>query len=88
MDIKIAATATGFLGVAQMLPGSQMVAVLPLPFAQSMANHLSIRLLPLPFQMPEHIEIMMWHRRNEPDPGHAWFRQLVTDVARDLVARK
>lgn len=39
-----------------------------------------------PFEMPSIGEFLVWHTRNEGDPGHSWFRELMFEVARDSQA--
>jgi len=33
-------------------------------------------LMPLPFETPDTREVVIWHKRNEPDPAHAWLREV------------
>jgi DNA-binding transcriptional LysR family regulator len=40
-------------------------------------------MFPLPLRMPEIREVLVWHKRNEPDPGHAWLRDILIEVARE-----
>ncbi len=37
-----------------------------------------------PFEMPSIEEFLVWHSRNDADPGHTWFRRLILEVAQDL----
>jgi len=32
---------------------------------------------------PETREVLIWHKRNEPDPGHAWLREIILEIARE-----
>lgn len=41
-----------------------------------------------PFEMPKIEEILVWHSRNDADPGLAWFRELMVDVAHKLATPK
>jgi LysR family transcriptional regulator, mexEF-oprN operon transcriptional activator len=43
-----------------------------------------IKTFPLPFPIGEQHEILLWHKRNEPDPAHAWLRELIVALARKL----
>jgi len=38
--------------------------------------------VPDPQRRGEELEVVLWHKRREPDPAHAWFRQLVIDLGR------
>jgi DNA-binding transcriptional LysR family regulator len=42
-----------------------------------------MKMFPLPLRMPETREVLVWHKRNEPDPGHAWLREILIEVARE-----
>jgi len=43
-----------------------------------------VKVLPLPFDTPETREVVIWHKRNEPDPGHAWLRDMIIEAAREI----
>jgi DNA-binding transcriptional LysR family regulator len=43
-----------------------------------------IAMLECPLPLPKHSVNLVWHERYTKDPGHAWLRQLLTDVSRDL----
>ena len=45
-----------------------------------------LKIFALPFDALDGHEILLWHPRNEADPGHTWLRTLFIDVARDLSA--
>lgn len=37
-----------------------------------------------PFEIPAIGEFLVWHSRNDADPGHTWFRELMLEVALEL----
>jgi DNA-binding transcriptional LysR family regulator len=78
VELDLRVVTDNVLGVAFLLPGTRLVAILPEPLAKLLASFLAIRYVALPSGLLQerHIELF-WHRRNEPDPGHAWFRELV-----------
>jgi DNA-binding transcriptional LysR family regulator len=43
-----------------------------------------IRLLELPFDVPRLREKLAWNPRFTSSPGHAWMRQQLVDVAKEL----
>jgi hypothetical protein len=43
---------------------------------------LPIRSFAPPHEIADSREILVWHKRNESDPGHAWLRQLFIDSLR------
>jgi DNA-binding transcriptional LysR family regulator len=42
-----------------------------------------VKIFPLPTRVTETREVLVWHKRNEPDPGHAWMRDILVEVARE-----
>src|SRR5258707_503760 len=78
------ATAT-FLWAAQILATSDLVAVLPLNVAKNMvrSHQLDFRRLS---RSPKPIEAaMIWLRRLDNQPAHAWLRDVVIRVTRNLL---
>ena len=73
-----------FLSAAQILATSDLVSVLPLNVARNMtkSHHLVFR----PFsRSPKPIEAaMIWLRRLDNQPAHAWLRDVISRVTRDF----
>lgn len=84
LDIDVRATAQSLLELPFMLPGTPLVATLPDRVARLVAPVVPLKLLALPFDALNSHEVLLWHKRNEPDPGHAWLRTLFIEVAREL----
>jgi LysR family transcriptional regulator, nod-box dependent transcriptional activator len=84
LDIDVRATAQSLLELPFMLPGTPLVATLPDRVARLVAPMVPLKLLALPFDTLNSHEVLLWHKRNEPDPGHAWLRTLFIEVAREL----
>ncbi|MGB6451159.1 MAG: LysR family transcriptional regulator [Steroidobacteraceae bacterium] len=84
LDIDVRATAQSLLELPFMLPGTPLVATLPDRVARLVAPVVPLKLLALPFDTLNSHEVLLWHKRNEPDPGHAWLRKLFIEVAREL----
>jgi DNA-binding transcriptional LysR family regulator len=72
-----------FLSAAQILATSDLVSVLPLNVARNMVSHdLVFHRLS---RSPRPIEsAMIWLRRLDNQPAHAWLRDVITQVAGDL----
>jgi DNA-binding transcriptional LysR family regulator len=66
------------------LPGTRLVATLPERIAQMSVSSLAIKTFPLPVQHEPLNEILLWHKRNETDPAHAWFRELIVRLTLEL----
>ena len=62
------------------LPGSTLAATLPERVAQLYRRRPADQILPLPFEVPRTQEVLLWHKRHEPDPAHAWLRELIVKL--------
>jgi DNA-binding transcriptional LysR family regulator len=80
-DLDVRATTQGLLEIPFMLAGTQLVATLPADLARTFAKLAPVKLLPVPFETPDTHEVIIWHKRNEPDPGHAWLREVLIGAA-------
>jgi LysR family transcriptional regulator, nod-box dependent transcriptional activator len=83
VDIEVRATAQSLLQLPFLLSGTPLVATLPERLASMLAPIVPMKIFALPFEMANTREILLWHKRNEPDPGHAWLRDLFVEVARE-----
>ena len=81
-DIMVRASTPGLLEIPFLLEGTQLVATLPEHLAGVLAKVAPVKVLPLPFETPETREVVIWHKRNDSDPGHAWMRDMVIDFAK------
>jgi DNA-binding transcriptional LysR family regulator len=82
-----AAMRAPFLSAAQILATSDLVSVVPLNVAKNMieSHHLVFHRLS---RSPKPIEAaMIWLRRLDNQPAHAWLRDVISRVAHDLRAR-
>jgi len=82
-ELDVRATTQGLLEIPFMIAGTQMVATLPEHLARTLAQLAPVKLMPVPFETPDTREVVIWHKRNEPDPGHAWLRDIVIAAARE-----
>jgi LysR family nod box-dependent transcriptional activator len=86
MDLNVRATTQSLLEMLFMLPGSPFAATVPERVARLVLPLVPLKIFALPFAALDGHEILLWHPRNETDPGHSWLRSLFIDVARDLQA--
>jgi LysR family transcriptional regulator, nod-box dependent transcriptional activator len=84
MDLEVRATAQSLLELPFLLPGTPFIATVPERIALLVGPILPLKKLALPFDALDSQEVLLWHKRNEPDPGHAWLRALFIEVARAL----
>lgn len=71
------------LGLPFAVAGSDAVAVVGQRFAEVFARPFDLTTLALPLEVPGHRVCLAWHRRNEADPGHRWFRERVVELIAD-----
>jgi LysR family transcriptional regulator, nod-box dependent transcriptional activator len=83
IDIRIHMTLPSLLQLPLALPGSTLAATLPERVAQLFTPALPIKILPLPFEVPRTQEVLLWHKRHEPDPAHSWLRELIVRIAKE-----
>jgi LysR family transcriptional regulator, nod-box dependent transcriptional activator len=83
-DIDVRVTAQSLLELPFLLPGTPLVATIPERLATLIQPLVPIKIFALPFESMSSREIVLWHKRNEPDPGHAWLRELVIEVAKEI----
>ncbi len=81
IDLTVHLTVPSLLHLPLVLPGTSYVATLPERVAQLFAATVPMRTFPPPFAVPEQHEILLWHKRSEPDPAHAWLRELIISIA-------
>lgn len=83
IDLKVHMTLPSLLQLPLVLPGSTLAATLPERVARLYFPALPIKILPLPFEVPRTQEVLLWHKRHEPDPAHTWLRELIVQLAKD-----
>lgn len=76
LDIRrhIAYSVTKLWSFPQILMTTDLIAILPTPFAKAIAKNYSLSLYDLPFDYPEERVYMTWKTSRTNDPGHRWLR--------------
>ncbi|MES2538094.1 MAG: LysR family transcriptional regulator [Pseudomonadota bacterium] len=67
-------------GVAEVVSGSDLIAVMSHRLATTLAKHYAVDVLPVPAKMPAYDVKQHWHRRSHNDPGHQWLRQSIYNL--------
>jgi DNA-binding transcriptional LysR family regulator len=70
-----------FLSVPYLLLGTQRIATLPRRIAERFVEHHDLRMLDVPVELPPVVLHLGWHELHRSDPGHAWLREQLLDVA-------
>lgn len=81
---EVAATVPNFLVVPSLVEQGDLGATLPRRIVELALPRYALAVLTLPLEVPRFTVHQAWHERVRKDPGHAWFRQLVVEVARTL----
>ena len=77
IDLQVHITVPSLLHLPLVLRGTRMIATLPERVAHMVSASMPIKTFSLPVETPTMHEILLWHKRNESDPAHAWLRELV-----------
>ncbi len=72
------------LTAAAILVQSDLVAVLTRRGAERFVRNYPLQIRELPFDSPHLRTVMLWHRRLDGHPAHAWLRNVIMSVAKDL----
>ena len=80
---RIALRCQDYQAACRVVAGSDHLLTLPTGLARQMAGR-SLRLLPLPFELPPIQPHLYWHANLAVDPANQWLRQLVVDACRTL----
>ncbi len=73
-----------FNTLPQLIVGTRRVATMHRRLAELYAEHLPLRLLAPPVQIPVMREHMLWHRSMDGDPMHGWLRERISEFTRGL----
>jgi DNA-binding transcriptional LysR family regulator len=87
LDLKVVATAPSFASMLFMVPGTPMVATVQRRLAQTIADSLQLRILECPVEVRSLQQVLIWHPRNDLDPGHQYLRKMLVEAA-GVKARK
>jgi DNA-binding transcriptional LysR family regulator len=81
---RVALSLPRFLSIARVVAESRMLATFPERLARRIAPVLGLRVYEAPIDLAPISLAVIWHRRNEGDAGHVWFRQQIINVAQSL----
>jgi DNA-binding transcriptional LysR family regulator len=81
---RIGVTVRHFLAAPPIVAGSDYCFTLAARMAMPLADCYRLRVLPLPFAVPEFTMATYWHDRSHTDAGHRWLRSVIAQVASSL----
>lgn len=73
-----------FLLAADYVEASNDILTIPEKVARHSAQHRPLTIVPTPIALPEITLSMVWHARHQNDPAHAWLRNELAQVAKEL----
>lgn len=75
----IALAVPSFLGVARIVAETELIATVPLRFAEALQMRENINILPVPYAIPHYQVKLHWHERFNSDAGNTWLRRTVAE---------
>jgi hypothetical protein len=73
--------ATTFASVPHMLVGTNRLSIMHRRLAELYSEPLSLKILPVPVEMPRLVEMIQWHKYRDLDPGRVWMTDVLTAAA-------
>ncbi|WP_027017307.1 LysR family transcriptional regulator [Comamonas composti] len=80
---KVALEVRGFMSVARIVEETELIATVPLRFAELAKERMNIQVLPPPLALPTYAVKQHWHERFHNDASSRWLRQRVVQAARE-----
>ncbi len=84
IDLTVQLAVPSLLHLPLVLAGTSYVATMPERVLRMAAHAPPLKAFPAPFPTPVQHEALLWHKRQDPDPAHAWLRELIVEIAREL----
>ena len=82
VDLDVRVATDNVLQIPFLVPGTPLIAVMPEAIARLLTGCLAVKVVEIPEGLvPTRRVELFWHRRNEPDPAHAWMRDMLLDAA-------
>jgi DNA-binding transcriptional LysR family regulator len=78
---RVEVVATTFASVPHMLVGTNRLSIMHRRLADLYCKPLSLKVLPVPVEMPRLVEMIQWHKYRDRDPGRVWMTDVLTAAA-------
>jgi LysR family transcriptional regulator, nod-box dependent transcriptional activator len=78
---RVEVVATTFASVPHMLVGTNRLSIMHRRLAELYSESLSLKILPVPVEMPRLVEMIQWHKYRDRDPGRVWMTDVLTATA-------
>ncbi|QIR15873.1 LysR family transcriptional regulator [Shewanella aestuarii] len=73
----LSATVPDFYGAASICAHTDLIFTLPSSFAKHAQKLYPLTQITLPFEFMPMAYVLMWHERNNQEPGHQWLREMI-----------
>jgi LysR family transcriptional regulator, nod-box dependent transcriptional activator len=83
VEVQVHLTVPSLLQLPLVVVGTPYIATLPERVASLMGSPAAIKTFPVPVPMPTQYEILVWHKRYQAEPAHAWLRNLIIELAHE-----
>lgn len=83
---RVVMTMPVFSGVYRAVSESELIAILPIQLAQTVAPYAGLTVYKAPIEIPTVQIVMIWHRRYSSSPAHVWVRDLIAELLAPLDA--
>lgn len=80
IDRRVVLRVSSFLGVAQIVAETELIATVPLRYGELAAKREKIRMLAVPHALPGFSVKQHWHERFHTDPVNTWLRRTVAQL--------
>jgi DNA-binding transcriptional LysR family regulator len=84
--LEVALRVPSFLGVAQIVAETELIATVPRYYALAMQTREPIRHMDVPYALPHYTVHQYWHARLHRDAGNVWLRKTITELMPRAVA--
>ncbi len=84
IDLTVQLAVPSLLHLPLVLAGTSYVATLPERVLMMAPAVAPLKTFPTPFPTSEQHEMLLWHNRHDPDPAHAWLRELIIEICSQL----
>lgn len=81
---RVAVRVESYQAVPHFITGTDRIALMQERLARQSAARLNLRVLECPGEPEPIVESLWWHEDCDSDPAHAWFREAIIKIARDL----
>ncbi|HLK48348.1 MAG TPA: LysR family transcriptional regulator [Bryobacteraceae bacterium] len=80
IDRKIVMRVDGFLGIASIIEATDCLVVVPQQLGNYLTKQGRIKMLALPFEVPNYFVMQHWHERYTHDAANEWLRGLFAEL--------